>query len=380
MGNCGGSPKELSLDVYMQKYHPPQKKVNTQNFELNKKVLGGLNGNIFHSTVVDLGLNTEEVKEEQQLKIKIKAELMAEGLRLGNKSSLRVYEVNQNRKNQQNGHANDHHELNGKFENQNPYDVNLLNNKETILYSQTLQKFNFNEFQPYSQRHAVVTKTAIRIYENKEKAISTYGRPLAAIPLAAVSSIQRTSFDTKDDQRLENVDQKTQDLNNNLIEVQLKDDFLPIYLHQGYSRTFRDSSMVMEMSPDKRRGSTMKKLGLGQSPARSSQVSKHSVSQIGSSPRRTLGYSLDMHKKTGQELRESPSKNSKIVMKYINNYQDVGPILPQKAISHNDLVELSKAIDKKEMWVKSDMRLIFAIEDSQLVDEAIEALNNILIA
>lgn len=124
--------------------------------------------------------------------------------------------------------------------------------------------------------------------------------------------------------------------------------------------------MVMEMSPDKKRGSTVKKLGLNQSPAgqRSSQVSKASISQIGSSPRRQLGYSIDMHKKTGQELRESPSKNSRIVMKYINNYPDVGPIVPQKAISYNDLVELSKNLDKKEMWVRSDLRLIFAIEDS----------------
>lgn len=71
-----------------------------------------------------------------------------------------------------------------------------------------------------------------------------------------------------------------------------------------------------------------------------------------------------MYKKTGNELRESPSKGSKIVMKYINNYSDVGPILPQKAISYNDLVELSKAMDKKDFWVKSDLRLIFAIEDS----------------
>lgn len=51
-------------------------------------------------------------------------------------------------------------------------------------------------------------------------------------------------------------------------------------------------------------------------------------------------------------------------MKYINNYPDVGPIVPQKAISYNDLVELSKNLDKKEMWVRSDLRLIFALEDS----------------
>jgi hypothetical protein len=32
-----------------------------------------------------------------------------------------------------------------------------------------------------------------------------------------------------------------------------------------------------------------------------------------------------MSKKTGAELRESPSKAAKIVMRYINSYPDVGP-------------------------------------------------------
>lgn len=99
----------------------------------------------------------------------------------------------------------------------------------------------------------------------------------------------------------------------------------------------------MEMSPDKRRASSIKKGGSSAaqgSPMRNSQLSiagKGSVSTLGQSPRKTIGYSLDINKKTGQELRESPSKNSRIVMKYINSYADVGPILPQKALSYTDL-------------------------------------------
>jgi hypothetical protein len=34
--------------------------------------------------------------------------------------------------------------------------------------------------------------------------------------------------------------------------------------------------------------------------------------------------------------------------------------------------------DKKEYWVRSDLRLIFAIEDSQIIDETIENINRIL--
>jgi hypothetical protein len=55
--------------------------------------MGGLSGNVFNSTVVDLEVpQNEETKDEQQLKVKIRSEIMGEGLRLGNKSSLRVYE------------------------------------------------------------------------------------------------------------------------------------------------------------------------------------------------------------------------------------------------------------------------------------------------
>jgi hypothetical protein len=39
---------------------------------------------------------------------------------------------------------------------------------------------------------------------------------------------------------------------------------------------------------------------------------------------------------------------------------------------------MSKDFDKKENWVKSDLRLIFTLADSQIVDESIEQLNRIL--
>ena len=39
---------------------------------------------------------------------------------------------------------------------------------------------------------------------------------------------------------------------------------------------------------------------------------------------------------------------------------------------------MAKTIDKKELWVRSDLRIIFAIEDNQTVDETIETLDKIL--
>ncbi len=85
-----------------------------------------------------------------------------------------------------------------------------------------------------------------------------------------------------------------------------------------------------------------------------------------------------MHKKTGGDLRASPSKAAKIVMRYINSYNDVGPVLKQKEITYADLIEMAKTVDKKDLWVRSDLRLIFSLEDSQIVDETIESLDKIL--
>jgi len=110
------------------------------------------------------------------------------------------------------------------------------------------------------------------------------------------------------------------------------------------------------------------------------------ISKIGSGSRMTMmnggafsnrGH-LDLHKKTGIEVRESPSKGAKIVMKYINNYADVGPIKPKVPISYQNLEELAKNLDKREVWTRSDLRLIFAVDDCQILDESIEQLNKIL--
>jgi hypothetical protein len=85
-----------------------------------------------------------------------------------------------------------------------------------------------------------------------------------------------------------------------------------------------------------------------------------------------------LHKRTGIETRESPSKGAKIIMRYINAYPDVGPLIAQKEITTKDLEEMAKNFDKKEMWIRSDLRLIFSLTDTQIIDESIEQLTKIL--
>lgn len=67
-----------------------------------------------------------------------------------------------------------------------------------------MSKFYFHEFQPYYPRYVVITKSAIRVYESKQKSLSLYGKPIIAIPLAAVRKVERIKFDLTDDSRFEN--------------------------------------------------------------------------------------------------------------------------------------------------------------------------------
>ena len=105
---------------------------------------------------------------------------------------------------------------------------------EAILYQGPLQRFSFCE-KPFSERYLVLTRSAVRIYENKQQALSTYGRPIVAIPLAAVKKVERIKFDIlREDIRFEGVpdDHIAVTLTKNMFEFLIKDEFLPIYTHQ----------------------------------------------------------------------------------------------------------------------------------------------------
>lgn len=49
----------------------------------------------------------------------------------------------------------------------NPFDVNLIDTKEAILYQGPMHKFYFNEQAPFYSRYLVITKSAVRVFENK---------------------------------------------------------------------------------------------------------------------------------------------------------------------------------------------------------------------
>jgi hypothetical protein len=47
-------------------------------------------------------------------------------------------------------------------------------------------------------------------------------------------------------------------MNKNFFEIDLKDEFLPIYTHLQYVRMFKETSMTIDVSPDKRRSMNKK--------------------------------------------------------------------------------------------------------------------------
>ena len=78
------------------------------------------------------------------------------------------------------------------------------------------------------------------------------------------------------------------------------------------------------------------------------------------------------------DLIESPSKTSKIVMRYIANLPDVGPSVKQQPVSYETLVDLAKNLDKAEIWSRNDLRLIFSMDDIDRLDVTLSTLEDIV--
>jgi len=68
-------------------------------------------------------------------------------------------------------------------------------------------------------RHLIFTKTAVRVYESKAKALSTHVKPLIAVPISAVVKVERVKFDTNDDVRFDKNDGRLQSLKKNMFEI-----------------------------------------------------------------------------------------------------------------------------------------------------------------
>ena len=210
----------------------------------------------------------------------------------------------------------------------NPYDIHLLDQKEAVLFAGPVSRYNFADYEAFSGRYLIITKSAVRVYESADRAVTSPGKPLVAIPLSAVRKVHKVKFDAKDDERL--ADESVHKQAGNMFEFFVKDDFLPIYTHAEYSKAFKDQSVIMEKSPNKR--NTMHDSSKLSSPGRGSNVSRSSAffspgghSRLGASQMKGGAGSIQMSNRSTQHVKESPSKAAKITLQYINKYHDVGP-------------------------------------------------------
>lgn len=78
------------------------------------------------------------------------------------------------------------------------------------------------------------------------------------------------------------------------------------------------------------------------------------------------------------EKKDSPSKTTKIVMKYISSLADVGMQRSHQQIEYQTLVEMGKNFDKSEEWISSDLRLIFSLKRTQEMNDVISKLEGLI--
>ena len=77
-------------------------------------------------------------------------------------------------------------------------------------------------------------------------------------------------------------------------------------------------------------------------------------------------------------MRDSPSKTTKIVLRYISNMPDVGSPTLHPPVTYQSLVEIAKTLNKSEVWDRSDLRLIFTLPSVQATEEVLVGLNTLI--
>lgn len=79
-----------------------------------------------------------------------------------------------------------------------------------------------------------MTRKAVRYFANKPGSQLAAGKPLMAFPVIAIKSIERIDNEVQ----LKKTDKKGKELQKNMFEIFLKDDFLDLFLRPDYEQLF----------------------------------------------------------------------------------------------------------------------------------------------
>ena len=85
----------------------------------------------------------------------------------------------------------------------------------------------------------MVTKSAVRYYKSQEASLTHPAKPLLVVPMLALETVSRVNVNIglNKEQTLINADFLV-----NQFELNFRDDFLPIYLRQGYEKEMQKQS------------------------------------------------------------------------------------------------------------------------------------------
>jgi hypothetical protein len=109
--------------------------------------------------------------------------------------------------------------------------IDLLDPNDEVLFQGELMKYKAGYAPTFVNRWVQVTEKAFKFYKDRCNAITCSHKPLMAIPITSVKKVERVSFDLP---FKKNEKEKYGAYLANQFEIQLKKDFLPMYLRPDY--------------------------------------------------------------------------------------------------------------------------------------------------
>ena len=105
---------------------------------------------------------------------------------------------------------------------------------DPIMFQGEIQKYKPGFTGIFVDRWVQITKNAFRYYVAKPGSNIAAGKPLMAVPMIAIKSVERINQSGILDLKLKKSDLKGKELEKNIFEIFLKGDFLDLFLRPDY--------------------------------------------------------------------------------------------------------------------------------------------------
>ena len=117
----------------------------------------------------------------------------------------------------------------------NPYlEIDLIDPTDPILFEGEIQKYKPGFKAQFINRWVQVTSKAFRYFVSKPGRDNPVIRPLLAIPICAIKSVNRVNYELP----IQNKDKKSKEIARHQFELFLEEDFLDYFLSPMYEKHF----------------------------------------------------------------------------------------------------------------------------------------------